>query len=105
MVKKYDDQTLASIDIPLSSLVLNDDSKKKLVKNIYPIIGRYLKMARKCNMITGSDIAKKIHISQQQWSRYERGKNKLNIDRLIEIIIALEIDSADFINYLIKEIE
>ncbi|ENG7538049.1 helix-turn-helix transcriptional regulator, partial [Providencia stuartii] len=46
-------------------------------------IGRMLKSYRRRTGLTGSELAKKINVSQQQISRYENGVNNITFDKLI----------------------
>ncbi|WP_322740221.1 helix-turn-helix domain-containing protein, partial [Providencia rustigianii] len=51
----------------------------------YPVskmIGSKITYYRKSNGITLNQLAKMIGVSQQQQSRYERGLNRINLDRL-----------------------
>ncbi|MBG3131518.1 helix-turn-helix transcriptional regulator [Proteus mirabilis] len=58
-------------------------------------IGWSLKEKRKRLGVTGEEIAKKLNISQQQVSRYERGVNTINISMLIRFFDVLEMDEDD----------
>ncbi|MTC68318.1 helix-turn-helix domain-containing protein [Providencia stuartii] len=58
-------------------------------------IGRMLKSYRRRTGLTGSELAKKINVSQQQISRYENGVNNITFDKLIILFNALEMDWAD----------
>ncbi|MEY1388254.1 helix-turn-helix domain-containing protein [Providencia stuartii] len=58
-------------------------------------IGRMLKSYRRRTGLTGSELAKKINVSQQQISRYENGVNNITFDKLIILFNALEMDGAD----------
>ncbi|MDE9487227.1 helix-turn-helix domain-containing protein [Xenorhabdus bovienii] len=49
------------------------------------LVGRRIVMRRKEMKITTKTLAKRIGISQQQLSRYERGTNRININHLIAI--------------------
>ncbi|EFB72953.1 MULTISPECIES: helix-turn-helix domain-containing protein [Providencia] len=55
------------------------------MNNYYPVskmIGSKITYYRKSNGITLNQLAKMIGVSQQQQSRYERGLNRINLDRL-----------------------
>lgn len=58
-------------------------------------IGRMLKSYRRRTGLTGSELAKKINVSQQQISRYENGVNNITFDKLIILFNVLEMDGAD----------
>lgn len=53
--------------------------------NYYPIskiIGNKITYYRKMKGMTLDNLANMVNVSQQQQSRYERGINRINIDRL-----------------------
>ena len=52
-------------------------------------VGLFLKLARKDKGMTGKELAKLIHVSQQQVSRYERGETSLTLDKVGRILISL----------------
>ncbi len=75
-------------------------------------IGTFLKHQRKAVGLTGAQLASRLSISQQQISRYERGKNTISIQGLLGILEALELrkhDMDEFIknifNYYYVDIE
>lgn len=70
------------------------------VNDINKLIGFFLKDIRKSNNLTGEEIAKKLDISQQQWSRYERGVNKLSLDKLLVILLILDVSPHEVLDYL-----
>ena len=74
------------------------------VNNINKCIGFFLKDIRKSNDLTGEEIAKKLCISQQQWSRYERGINKLSIDKLLIILLILDVSTYEIFDYIATEV-
>lgn len=62
-------------------------------------MANYMKIiakVRKEKKVTQQAIADYLHISQQQWSDYERCKNELPIRYLIQICVLLNV-SADYI--------
>ncbi|EMT6576928.1 helix-turn-helix transcriptional regulator [Providencia rettgeri] len=59
-------------------------------------IGNYIRRSRKNNALTGAELGKKLHISQQQISRYERGETSINIETLGKILSILDKDWSDF---------
>ncbi|MEY0974198.1 helix-turn-helix domain-containing protein [Providencia huaxiensis] len=61
-------------------------------KNVYALLGNHLRKARVSKGLSGNELGSIIHLSQQQVSRYELGINKLSLDKLIEIVIFLDID-------------
>ena len=54
-------------------------------------VGFFLKRRRKSQGLTGSEVAEKLNISQQQYisqqqfNRYERGVSKISLHHLIEL--------------------
>ncbi|MEQ4626114.1 helix-turn-helix domain-containing protein [Providencia manganoxydans] len=58
-------------------------------------IGKMLKSYRRRTGLTGSELAKRINVSQQQISRYENGINNITFDKLIILFNALEMDGSD----------
>ncbi|CDG89438.1 helix-turn-helix domain-containing protein [Xenorhabdus bovienii] len=54
------------------------------------LVGQRIQAKRKELSMTATALAKKIGISQQQLSRYETGKNRINIVHLVEITILLD---------------
>lgn len=65
--------------------------------------GKVIKKTRKENGMTGSELARKMNISQQQMSRYERGINKISIDMLFKIAMILNIPFENVIKSIISE--
>ncbi|WP_255254450.1 helix-turn-helix domain-containing protein [Providencia rettgeri] len=59
-------------------------------------IGMELSHLRKEKGLSGSDLAKKLKISQQQISRYERGICSINCGMLFSILFYLEISPSAF---------
>ncbi|WP_231906717.1 MULTISPECIES: helix-turn-helix domain-containing protein [Providencia] len=67
--------------------------------------GLVIKNIRKEIGFTASDLAKKMNISQQQMSRYERGVNKISIDMLINIAFNLGVSLEKLMKYTFIEIK
>lgn len=68
--------------------------------NYYPIskiIGNKITYYRKMKGMTLDNLSKIIGVSEQQQSRYERGINRINIDRLNEYARIFKIDIMDFL--------
>nr|ELR5233553.1 helix-turn-helix transcriptional regulator [Providencia rettgeri] len=74
-------------------------------KNIYALLGNHLRKARVSKGLSGNELGSIIQLSQQQVSRYELGINKLSLDKLIEIVIFLDIDINDITKLIIKQVE
>ena len=63
------------------------------------IVGNRILYYRKMKGVTATEISKIIGISEQQQSIYERGINRINLDRLFQYAIYFEISIQDlFIN-------
>lgn len=69
--------------------------------NISIYIGSLLKCYRKSVGMTGAELGLRLNMSQQQISRYERGKNELTINGLMEFLLALDLKVYD-IDYFMK---
>lgn len=74
-------------------------------KNIYASLGNHLRKARVSKGLSGNELGSVIQLSQQQVSRYELGINKLSLDKLIEIVIFLDIDINEITKLIIKQVE
>lgn len=74
-------------------------------KNVYALLGNYLRKARVSRGLSGNELGSIIHLSQQQVSRYELGINKLSLDKLIEIVIFLDIDINEITKIIAKQVE
>lgn len=61
-----------------------------------------LKSYRRRTGLTGSELAKRINVSQQQISRYENGVNHITFDKLLLLLNALEMDRYDIVSFLEK---
>ncbi|OOF86922.1 helix-turn-helix domain-containing protein [Rodentibacter ratti] len=53
-------------------------------------IGKRIQLRRKELGISAEVLAEKIGVSQQQFSRYERGATKMNVNHLVDIAIILD---------------
>lgn len=87
--------------------------KKKIIKHqcdeqnnfFSTFCGVVIKRIRKEIGMTGADLAKRLNISQQQMSRYERGINKFSVDTLFNVSIILNIPLEKLIKYALTEME
>ncbi|MBQ0342056.1 helix-turn-helix transcriptional regulator [Providencia rettgeri] len=66
-------------------------------------IGMELSHLRKEKGLSGSDLAKKLKISQQQISRYETGKTSLTIDQLSHLLRLLDKNWVELILFVQSE--
>lgn len=53
-------------------------------------IGKRIQQRRKETGLSAEELAEKIGVSQQQFSRYERGATKINIAHLVNIAVILD---------------
>lgn len=67
--------------------------------------GTVIKQTRKECGMTGAELAKKLNVSQQQMSRYERGINKISVDLLFNLSIVLNIPFEKVIKHVLLEME
>ena len=63
----------------------------------YSVIGSRIKQARLAKNMTQEDLADKIDISVAFLSRVERGKAKINLNRLNQLCNLLEISEGDIL--------
>ncbi|MEX6366981.1 helix-turn-helix domain-containing protein [Providencia huaxiensis] len=56
------------------------------------------------NDLTGEDISKLLHVSQQQVSRYENGINTISFSLILLFLIKLNISVESFFVSLLKEL-
>ncbi|HHE6470649.1 TPA: helix-turn-helix domain-containing protein [Providencia rettgeri] len=71
---------------------------------ISKIIGNKITYYRKMKGMTLENLSKVVGVSEQQQSRYERGINLINIDRLYHYSKIFEIDIIDFFIFNSREI-
>ncbi|WOB99967.1 MULTISPECIES: helix-turn-helix domain-containing protein [unclassified Providencia] len=67
--------------------------------NYYPIsriIGNKITYYRKMKGMTLENLSKVVGVSEQQQSRYERGINRINVDRLYQYAKIFDINIIDF---------
>lgn len=60
-------------------------------------LGARIKEARRNILFSQPDLAKALGISFQQVQKYENGKNRVSVSRLVDICNALEVDISFFI--------
>lgn len=74
--------------------------------NYYPIsriIGNKITYYRKMKGMTLESLSNIVGVSEQQQSRYERGINRINIDRLNQYAKIFKIDIMDFFIFNSRE--
>ncbi|WP_272522319.1 helix-turn-helix domain-containing protein [Providencia sp. PROV202] len=70
-----------------------------MMKNKYRLreeVGSFIREARLNCSLTGEELGRMLHISQQQISRYERGITSINIETLDAILNKLGKDWSEF---------
>lgn len=81
-------------------------SKNKHQDNIISICcGLVIRKIRKSHGVSANELAIRVNLSQQQISRYERGKNKISIDMLFNISVALNYPFEKIIRLVICEVQ
>lgn len=73
---------------------------KKNRESIRRNIGEFLRKARINKSLTGYELGHLMHISQQQVSRYERGKSSINIETLDIMLEALGKNWEDLLSVM-----
>ncbi|ETT05318.1 helix-turn-helix domain-containing protein [Providencia alcalifaciens] len=73
--------------------------------DIHSVIGLRIKNRRKELGLSGANLADRLHLSQQQISRYENGVNKIPIDHLLDISEILMCPIECFFNGYKSEIK
>ncbi|EKT58986.1 helix-turn-helix domain-containing protein [Providencia rettgeri] len=68
---------------------------------IAKIVGSRIKKLRREYGLTGTEVAMALNVSQQQFSRYERGINRIDIDSLVMIADFLKVS----VHYFLEDIE
>ncbi|HGN0870411.1 TPA: helix-turn-helix domain-containing protein [Providencia alcalifaciens] len=63
--------------------------------------GMYVQYMRKHKGISGAEFARRLNVSQQQVSRYEKGVTTVNLLMMEKIINALELRWDEFIHQII----
>lgn len=63
--------------------------------NIVKVVGDNIKMARKAMGYTQSQVADFLHMTQQQYSRFENGVFQLNYEQILSICDILDITPND----------
>jgi transcriptional regulator with XRE-family HTH domain len=67
------------------------------------VLGQRLRLARKALGLTQKDLAIKLGITFQQLQKYEKGTNRISVDRLYEVVDILGIDMKDLIGENVKQ--
>lgn len=78
----------------MNKLIHNDDNV-----SLPCYIGTLLRKARIKNGLAGRELAERVNVSQQQISRYERGKTDVHINKLFQLLLALDMDADEVMNF------
>ena len=70
---------------------------------LYKEIGRLIRSARRELGITEHQLARIMNVSQQQVSRYERGLNRIDLGRLLELSLILNIREEELLKLIADE--
>ncbi|MGL5952411.1 MAG: helix-turn-helix domain-containing protein [Providencia rustigianii] len=71
-------------------------------------VGQLIRKARIQNGITGTELAKQVYLSQQQISRYERGQTGFQLDILLRLLSALNMNESEmkaFFSHVVEQTE
>ncbi len=79
----------------------NQNTNQNLTKEI----GRNIANLRRKRNMSQMDLADKIGVSSKQLSKYEIGRNRIAIDRLILVSQILDIDIINFLPLVLKNQE
>ena len=66
-------------------------------------IGEIIKRIRKAKGFSQMELAEKIGITYQQFQKYEKGKSKITVDRLIDIAKALDVPLSTILVEIYKD--
>lgn len=66
-------------------------------------IGEIIKRIRKAKGFSQMELAEKIGITYQQFQKYEKGKSKITVDRLIDIAKALDVPLTTILAEIYKD--
>lgn len=75
--------------------IFTSQSSYNLFVEIAKLVGNNLKSARKLNGLTQKEMASKLLMTQQQYSRFENGVFELNYFQIISICKILNISPND----------
>lgn len=84
--------------------VIDNGIASKIKKDINTVIGRQIMLLRKSRGLSGQLLAKKLGVSQQQISRYERGHCKIDIDNLIILLINMGVSLDIFFQRVFNDL-
>ncbi|HHR6132336.1 TPA: helix-turn-helix domain-containing protein [Providencia alcalifaciens] len=64
-------------------------------------LGLYIRYVREQKRLSGSELAKRLNVSQQQVSRYENGVTTVNLCMMNKMVHALDLRWDEFIHQII----
>lgn len=67
------------------------------------VIGRHLCAARKNLKLTQEQVASRLDVSTSYYARLERGSNRINLEKLLELSVILQTPVADFLSNCCEE--
>lgn len=70
----------------------------------FKIIGRHIQAARKKCNLTQEQVAEAMEISAAHYGRLERGEREVNIERLAEISVLLQVPMEKFVEGCVPEV-
>jgi transcriptional regulator with XRE-family HTH domain len=70
----------------------------------YALLRELLKKAREAKGISQSQLAKKLDVPQSYVSKYETGERRLDLVETLEVCVALDTDTANFIREFQKRV-
>lgn len=73
--------------------------------NIDTILGQRLKKLRKQNKFTQAGLAKEVGVTFQMVQKYENGRSRFTVSRLLEFADALNLTIADFLMGLRRDLD
>ena len=71
-------------------MIGNKIMKRFIAAEVDLAIGKRIQQRRKEIGLTAENLAEQIGVSQQQFSRYERGATKINVSHLVNIAVILD---------------
>ncbi|EPL3927453.1 helix-turn-helix domain-containing protein [Morganella morganii] len=80
------------------SKLIHDD----LTLSLSLYIGSLLRKTRVENGLAGRELAELVNVSQQQISRYERGTTSVDIRKLFQLLLALNMNADEVMDFFYK---
>ena len=68
--------------------------------NLAKQVGNNIKEARKAKRLTQKELAKILHMTQQQYSRFENGVFELNYQQIVEICKLLDLTPNELFDFI-----